>query len=180
MAGVLSLTFRGASISISFALLASCVATLSSCERRPDEKKPEHRVDSPSPQTAEEYLQKQESSAKLAPPGKIDMESWKLSNECAEAAARFWKLAGYRDGETKSNYTNHFNKYLGKCLIRLTDMTRSDGKLVTEDRIYDAVEHVLLVEHLVPLTGPEVLQINGELVPATPESRARIEALMQQ
>jgi hypothetical protein len=46
----------------------------------------------------------------------MDMESWRLTNECADAAAKFWKLAGYHDGESNTEYTNHFNKKAGEML----------------------------------------------------------------
>jgi len=106
---------------------------------------------------------------------------WRLDNECAEAAARFWKLAGYHEGQSGSEYTNHFNRQRGKCFIRLKDTSSAGSELTVEDRIYDAVEHVEVMEHVEwPQNGKSVLRINDKLVADTPAALAPMDALMQQ
>ena len=174
--------FRDVGTTVNIAILAACVVVLCGCQQR--RESPIQQTDSSPSQAVEEngHDLEQKSSTKRQPSGKIDTDYWKLSNECAEAAARFWKMAGYHDRESLSNYTNHFNKQLGKCLIRLRDTTtKSGGKLVTDDRIYDAVEHVEFMEYVEwPMTGSAILTSDGKPIPDTPENRARMDALMQQ
>jgi hypothetical protein len=122
---------------------------------------------------------------RAAPSGKIDMEYWRLSNECAEAAAKFWKLAGYHDNQVGAEYTNHFNSQLGKCLIRLRTMNKIANGIDESDTIYDAVEHVELMSLFTSLnskTGATtaILHRDGQPVPDAPENRARMGALMEQ
>lgn len=125
--------------------------------------------------------QAQGHAQRALPSQQIDMGYWRISNECAETAAKFWKLAGYHDGETLAKYTNHFNRRLGKCLIRLSTTNVEVKPDSVEDTIYDAVEHVELMDYWHEVAGNRtVFRINGKLAEATPENLARMDALMEQ
>lgn len=108
------------------------------------------------------------------------MEYWKLSRECAEDSARFWKVAGYHDGESHTDYTNHFNMKLGKCFIRIRNIEFQKDRKDVSDRIFDAVDGVEQMWLLYSSQDPDpYLEINGERVEDTPKNRARMDALME-
>jgi len=119
-------------------------------------------------------------SASSAP---ADVEHWKLSNECSDAAARFWKMAGYHDGEEHVSYTNHFNKSSGTCLIRIRSTTMEKDGPYEEDQIFDAVEHVermRLIQFNYP-NGRSLYSIDGKTpVPADADDRSRMDRMMTQ
>lgn len=86
-------------------------------------------------------------------------EQWRLSQECSTAATKAWRAWGYEDEEkesksaenlefgrlihsyTRYRYSNHYNRQLAKCLIRIFKSERDTGGNNTSDEIYDALEH---------------------------------------
>lgn len=65
---------------------------------------------------------------------------------CAKAAAEFRKRPEWVDPVTPTTFTNHFNKALGKCLVKASSTIFTPGsKTVLEaEHVYDAFEGTVL------------------------------------
>jgi hypothetical protein len=71
-------------------------------------------------------------------------EDLRHSQLCAKAAKEFRSQPQWKDEE--NIFTSHFNKNLGKCLVKVTNSTVVSGKreVMEMQHVYDALEGTVL------------------------------------
>jgi len=59
---------------------------------------------------------------------------------CSDEALKSYKDDGYNLNDALSNYTDHWNQKLSKCLMEVQSSDSSSGTLVTSKDLYDVLE----------------------------------------
>ena len=87
-------------------------------------------------------------------------EDLRHSQLCAKAAKDFRSQPQWNNDDKPRNLTSHFNKKLGKCLVKVTSSTVVSGKreVMEMQHVYDALEGTVLGGEIVTKELPR----NGE------------------
>jgi tellurite resistance-related uncharacterized protein len=84
----------------------------------------------------------------------------RYSQLCAKAARDFRSQPEWRNQNEPRTFTSHFNKKMGKCLVKVTSFTVLSGKneVLEMQHVYDALEGTVLGGKIVTKEGSR----NGE------------------
>jgi len=80
-------------------------------------------------------------------------EDLRHSEICARAANNFRSQPEWKN-EPTANFTSHFNKKLGKCLVKVTTSNIVSGNVLEMQHVYDAMEGAVLGGEIMTKTIP--------------------------
>ena len=93
-------------------------------------------------------------------------EDLRISQMCAKAAKDFRSQPEWKDSPQPYTFTNHFNKKLGKCLVKASSqsLVKENRRILETQHVYDAIEGTVLggkivVKELVTNGEPQVISI---------------------
>ena len=67
-------------------------------------------------------------------------EDLRHSQLCAKATKEFRALPEWNKEDSQNTFTSHFNKKMGKCLVKVTNSNIVKGELLEMQHVYDALE----------------------------------------
>jgi hypothetical protein len=71
-------------------------------------------------------------------------EDLRHSGMCAKAAREFRNQPEWKNQDEPRTFTSHFNKKLGKCLVKVTSSNLVSGVVLETQHVYDALEGTVL------------------------------------
>jgi hypothetical protein len=73
-------------------------------------------------------------------------EELRLSQLCSKAAKDFRSQPEWADNQEPRTFTNHFNKKMGKCLVKVssTNLVQQNKVVLETQHVYDALEGTVL------------------------------------
>ena len=68
------------------------------------------------------------------------------SQMCAKAARDFRNQPEWKESPQSKTFTNHFNKKLGKCLVKVSSqsLVKAESRILETQHVYDALEGTVL------------------------------------
>ena len=88
-------------------------------------------------------------------------EDLRHSQLCAKATKEFRAQPEWNNLDEPRTFTSHFNKKMGKCLVKVTSSNVVSGEVMEMQHVYDAIEGTVL--------GGEIL--TKEIIPHDGEQR---------
>ena len=71
-------------------------------------------------------------------------EDLRHSQLCAKATRDFRSQPEWKDNSEPRTFTSHFNKKMGKCLVKVTSSNMTSGVVLEMQHVYDALEGTTL------------------------------------